>query len=77
MVSFLTKKNCCSPDLAHTVGPLLLVQTWPNSGLFGLLLAGMWPWYGLLVAQLWQTGADRQSAIIQIWNNVVIWVSTV
>ena len=27
-------------------------------------MADMWPWYGRLVAQIWQTGADRPSVII-------------
>ena len=39
------------------------VQIWASSGLFSLLWADIRPCYVLPVAQIWQTGADRSSAI--------------
>ncbi len=37
-----------------------VAQFWASSALFGLLMADIGPSFGLLVAQIWQTGADRQ-----------------
>ncbi len=44
-------------------------QIWASSALFGLFMADIGPSFGLLVAQIWQTGAVCPSAIIQrIWE---------
>ncbi len=41
-----------------------VAQIWASSALFGLFMADIGPSFGLLVAQIWQTGVDRPSAII-------------
>ncbi len=41
-----------------------VAQIWASSALFGLFMADIGPSFGLLVAQIWQTGADRPSGII-------------
>ncbi len=41
-----------------------VAQIWASSALFGLFMADIGPSFGLLVAQIWQTGADCPSAII-------------
>jgi len=39
-------------------------QMWASSASFIFFMADMWHCYGLIVAQIWQTGAVRPSAII-------------
>ncbi len=41
-----------------------VTQIWASSALFGSFMADIGPSFGLLVAQIWQTGPDRPSAII-------------
>ncbi len=43
---------------------IYVAQIWASSALFGLFMADIGPSFGLLVAQIWQIGADRPSAII-------------
>ncbi len=40
-----------------------VAQIWASSALSGLFMADIGPSFGLPVAQIWQTGADRPSAI--------------
>lgn len=40
---------------------LVLSKSWANSGLFRSFVADMSPWYGLLMAQIWQTGVPHST----------------
>ncbi len=53
-----------------------VAQIWAPSASFGLFIADIGPSFGLLVAQIWQTGADRPSAIIlhSLWARARCWI---
>ncbi len=53
-----------------------VAQSWASSALFGLFMADIGSSFGLLVAQIWQTGADRPRAIIfhSMWAGARCWI---
>ncbi len=52
-----------------------VAQIWASSALYGLFMADIGPSFGLLVAQIWQTGADRPSALLHsMWVGARCWI---
>ncbi len=53
-----------------------VAQIWASSAYFGLFMADIGPSFGLLVAHIWQTGADRPSATIlhSMWTGARCWI---
>ncbi len=53
-----------------------VAKIWASSALFSLFMADIGPSFGLLVAKIWQTGADRSSAIIlhRMWAGARCWI---
>ncbi len=81
MPSFYT---ACGPEQGVGSGPDLgqnsnqCCPDWASSGLFYLFIfmADIWPSYGLLVAQILQTGVDHPNAIIlhSMWAGARCWI---
>ncbi len=53
-----------------------VAQIWAIFALFGLFMADIGPSFGLLAAQIWQTGVDWPSAIIlhSMWARARCWI---